>query len=613
MPISDEFAVNVTEACGYQGGIDFGQGDSWLAVWPSCQDGLAVRRYQDLLQPEWPELRVTPAEYDWGPPSVFFRRDGTASVVWEGFGPSTSEGQRIFGRLIGATGEPISNVFLISQAPNLSVFQAKLLPSVAGLADGSFFVVWHDEGGDLDGSGAGIFGRLFEADGTPRTDEFQINQFTDGDQIEPEIASDGHGRYVVAWTSDGIDESGFGVAARLFDGRGAPLGDQFLVNLDHLFDEWRATVSMDSAGNFLIGWEDQGHAPEPGRDIYYGETIWGRLYDRNGEPISGELLLSSSSDSTNELPSVALSDAGVAIAAWQSYVDPDSTPGIRAREFTLPCFADGRTVCVRGDRFLVRVDWATANGEAELASARQLTDESAAFTFFSDANLEIFVKVLDGCGTNDRFWVYATGLTNVGVTVTVTDRWTGHVWSHVSPLGAPFPPVQDIEAFSGCGLTPPAPVLEFPDPVRSDRAQRVEKSLARTPAREPSVGAAGGSPADGCVAGASALCLRAGRFRVEASFATLGGLAGEAQAVALSDESGYFWFFWPANPELFVKVLDACVPFARYWVFAAGLTDVEVELRVEDTWTGQVASYPSGLGTPFSPIEDLASFGSCPQ
>ena len=66
------------------------------------------------------------------------------------------------------------------------------------------------------------------------------------------------------------------------------------------------------------------------------------------------------------------------------------------------------------------------------------------------------------------------------------------------------------------------------------------------------------------------------------------------RAVRLGSDSGYFWFFDPTNPEIFVKVLDACVaPFERYWVFAAGLTDVETRLTVVDsaTWKDSALSY----------------------
>ncbi len=61
------------------------------------------------------------------------------------------------------------------------------------------------------------------------------------------------------------------------------------------------------------------------------------------------------------------------------------------------------------------------------------------------------------------------------------------------------------------------------------------------------------------------------------------------------------------------KVLNACdlEPFHRFWVFAAGLTNVEVTFQVTDTASGQVEIYTNPQGMPFAPIQDLRSFDTC--
>jgi hypothetical protein len=46
-------------------------------------------------------------------------------------------------------------------------------------------------------------------------------------------------------------------------------------------------------------------------------------------------------------------------------------------------------------------------------------------------------------------------------------------------------------------------------------------------------------------------------------------------------------------------------------VFAAGPTDVEVELVVTDTHTGATRIYESALGQPFRTVRDTSAF-SCP-
>ncbi|HVT18765.1 MAG TPA: hypothetical protein VHQ90_21600 [Thermoanaerobaculia bacterium] len=58
--------------------------------------------------------------------------------------------------------------------------------------------------------------------------------------------------------------------------------------------------------------------------------------------------------------------------------------------------------------------------------------------------------MLNGCGVNGRYWVFAGGLTNVGVTLGVTDTATGQEQTYRYPPGVPFPPLQDIAAFATC-------------------------------------------------------------------------------------------------------------------------------------------------------------------
>lgn len=114
-----------------------------------------------------------------------------------------------------------------------------------------------------------------------------------------------------------------------------------------------------------------------------------------------------------------------------------------------------------------------------------------------------------------------------------------------------------------------------------------------------------------CTVGPTTLCLSGGRFRVAVAWATSSGGNGVGTAVRLTGDSGYFWFFNAANIELVVKVLNACTGFNRFWVFAGGLTNVDVVLRVEDTQTGAVRTYHNPLGTAFAPLQDTSAF-ACP-
>ncbi len=116
-----------------------------------------------------------------------------------------------------------------------------------------------------------------------------------------------------------------------------------------------------------------------------------------------------------------------------------------------------------------------------------------------------------------------------------------------------------------------------------------------------------------CTAGQHTLCLNAGRFSVTAHWQKPDGSQGDGTAVSLTGDSGYFWFFDPANIEAVTKVLNGCAISNSYWVFAAGLTNVAVHLTVTDTKTGAVYTRDNAQGAAFEPIQDTGAFpASCP-
>ena len=114
------------------------------------------------------------------------------------------------------------------------------------------------------------------------------------------------------------------------------------------------------------------------------------------------------------------------------------------------CIPGPTTLCL-GDngRFKVEAtfDTGTQQGQAQVV---KLTDETGYLWFFSAANVEAVVKVLDACAFNQRFWVFAGGLTNVQTTVRITDTATATVKIYTNPQGTAFRPVQDVDAFATC-------------------------------------------------------------------------------------------------------------------------------------------------------------------
>jgi hypothetical protein len=103
------------------------------------------------------------------------------------------------------------------------------------------------------------------------------------------------------------------------------------------------------------------------------------------------------------------------------------------------------------------------------------------------------------------------------------------------------------------------------------------------------------SAASNCVPGPTDLCLNGGRFRVSLTWKAQGS-QGAGQAVPLTSDTGYFWFFSPANVEVALKVLDGRGLNGHFWVFYGALTNVEYEITVTDTQTGRSVTYRNPAG-----------------
>ncbi len=113
--------------------------------------------------------------------------------------------------------------------------------------------------------------------------------------------------------------------------------------------------------------------------------------------------------------------------------------------------------------------------------------------------------------------------------------------------------------------------------------------------------------AGACSPSTTALCLNNGRFRVETTWRDFSGNTGVGQAVPLTGDTGYFWFFGLENVELVLKVLDGTTINHHFWVFYGALSTVEYHITVTDTLTGAQRTYgnPSGnLGS----VADTSAF-----
>ncbi len=486
-----------------------------------------------------------------------------------------------------ADGTPSSPRFQVNAHGFGGVNRDKTPGGIVLSPDGTLAVVW--EAFEGEGSFEDVFFRRFRADGTPLTGDVAVHDNTQWvHQHSPALARLAGGGYLIAYASDYREDDtsavvGVAVAA---DGTPAP-GDQVL-NDRAAGDQVDPVVAALPDGGFVALWTDRCalyssgptppdcSLPENGRDGSF-DGVFGRAFSADLVPAGDALRVNADPVGPQHSPSLAVAADGEMVAGY------DSQSLGRARRLVPPCAPDARTLCLAGeDRFAARVDWRDFQGNrGDGVAGADGGDGWGTFWFFTPGNTELVVKVLDGRSINLHHWLFYASLSNVEYTLEVLDTLSGIRRLYHNPARH-FASRGDTAAFG-----PDVPV-NAAAPAAAGRA----------------VAPAGPST---CPGPPATLCLADNRFAVEIDWQDPLGGAGPGRAVALTGDSGFFWFFGPDNPEVVVKVLDGRAVNGHYWVFYGSLTNVEFHLVVTDTTTGQPVGYSNPAGT-FASRGDTSAF-----
>ncbi len=269
------------------------------------------------------------------------------------------------------------------------------------------------------------------------------------------------------------------------------------------------------------------------------------------------------------------------------------------------CRAGEGFLCLREDRFEVQVHWKNnaRAGDFGIGSSVpvEVSDESGLFWFFSPANIELVVKVLDGRAHNGNHWVFYGALSDVEYWITVRDVVAGARRTYHNTQGR-ICGQNDTKAFPQSAVAAvgaPAGESGLPGSAGVDLL-RIEALPFEA------VGVA--LPVHGsghCEPGPQRLCVLDNRFSLEVRFIDPNesnpGVDPEKAATVLPSlttaETGFFWFFNASNIELAAKVLDGRASNGRFWLLYGGVSDVEYTLTVTDTVTGAFKSYRNEQGS----------------
>ena len=266
-------------------------------------------------------------------PTIASLSDGGFVVGWVSNNNGvTTVGNDIRAQRFDANGTKVGGEISVNQATSGSQDQA----SVAGLEGGGFAAVWRSE--------TSINAAVYDASGGLVGSEFTVNISTTSGRAEPVITALHDGGFAVAWTDQDYtrDGSSYSIIARLYDADGTPRGDDFVVNTEVESIQDSPAISVLPDGGFVVAWKTN----DPSQDGS-SDAIKAQVFDQDGNPVGTEFLVNSETENTQNFPTITSLTNGNIVVAWGTY-DPAQDgdgPAIKSQVFT-PSFDTPETLFV---------------------------------------------------------------------------------------------------------------------------------------------------------------------------------------------------------------------------------------------------------------------------
>lgn len=301
--------------------------------------------------------------------------EGNFVMVWK-----DNQRRHNYGRVYKSSGNPESVEFQVGASE-----KTQHATSIEILENGDFIAVWHEIDISQPGANFAVYGRLFNADGTPKSSAFSVSEAAAEESTDAEIrelvkygtnaqlAVDGNGNFVVVWhvgnrifaqgydntanlrggvfevgetvnsnivpnpaiavnTSgvfiiswNGSDNDETGVFAQRFHANGTAMESAFLVNTTQNERQNNPAITLWDNGAFTIIWESFNQQND--FDIY------GQRFNMSGDRVGSEFLINSYVSDAQKSPSISKFNDGSFLTAWSSFGQDGYAEGIYAKLF----------------------------------------------------------------------------------------------------------------------------------------------------------------------------------------------------------------------------------------------------------------------------------------
>jgi hypothetical protein len=332
-----------------------------------------LRRFRADGTPKGIPFRASNSKADEMLPKVAMAADGSFVAVWQG---GTNTESSVFGRRFTAAGQPVGGRFILSA--NTEGSQSE--PAVALLPGGGFVATWTSGPFPFASKQSDVFVRRFGADGSPLGPEIQVNTTTFNEQGASQVKADGHGSFLVGWLNFGGEGTFYDVYARRFAADGSPLSDEIQVNTGDTVPTSQSEFAMAvrESGEAVFVWTDNG--ADSGLDDEVG--ILGQRLAADGSLLGPIFHVNAGTAGFQDEPAITLAPVGFFVAWWSFASGPSPAPRVLGRRFFgdgTPRGGDVRLDLSSGSKGQPALALSTSSGKGAVAWTSGLTGEQGVF------------------------------------------------------------------------------------------------------------------------------------------------------------------------------------------------------------------------------------------
>jgi hypothetical protein len=197
---------------------------------------------------------------------------------------------------------------------NVTTWSHQYEPRITATGDGGFAITWRgliDE--DLDGFAdfSDMYARKFNADGTAATGEIIVDNRA-GNQYQPAIVGFANGSFLVTWRQDNTsfsDGSGISVLGQYYNASGVAIGSNFVVNTTTSGSQFEPRMIALDGDRVLVTYR-MGDGSSNG--------IFGKIYDSAGTVLKNEWRLNTTTLNDQAHADLTLLADGTFLVAYAS-------------------------------------------------------------------------------------------------------------------------------------------------------------------------------------------------------------------------------------------------------------------------------------------------------